>query len=168
MEDNSVLKENDNLLSYDDDSKTSDFKTKLIQLDLMIRELESRLLGATIVNTATNGNVTGGKKFAPESEPLLPRDEIQKILSLLQSYANKVQLIGEGDPATFSKMKWRILTEINERLVTNPATPPPTYKTSLLAVMSTMNNIGNVTLSSRKFFETDFREETNKEPNFKY
>ena len=125
----------DNFLNYGDTIDKS-LSNKLTDLDVTIRELESRLNGGTIVDTNTS------KVFVAHSEPLVSRDEIQKILSLIQSYANKVQLIGEGDKATFSKMKWRILTEINERLVSNPSTPPKTYRTTVLAVMSAMN-IGN-------------------------
>ena len=149
-------------LGYGDTYDQSPLRDKLTDLDLMIRELESRLNGGTIVDTSK------GKVFIPYSQPLISRDEIQKILSLIQSYSNKVQLIGDGDKATFSKMKWRILTEVNERLVSNPATPPKTYKTALLAVMSTMNNIGNVTLSSKDFLRNSFGDNEVAEPEFKH
>jgi len=127
---------------------TTSLHLKLTQLTETLRKLEARLSGGT---TSSKGGT-----FIANSDPLVPRDEIQKILSLLQSYADDVQLIGEGDPATFSKMKWRILTEVNQRLASNPATPPKTYMTAILSVMSTMNNIKNVTLSSKDLLAGSF------------
>jgi len=130
------------------ESTQNSIQNKLTELQSIIKRLEARLKGGS--------SSSDGDKFIKVADPLVSEDEIQRILAQLQPYCDDVQLIGEGDRNTFSKMKWRILTEINDRLSSNQATPPRTYKATVLAVMSTFNAIGNVTLSSKEFLRSSF------------
>ena len=120
--------EDNKTISFDSDIN-KDIKDKATELQSAVKKFEARLSGGVWS--------PDGKKFIRGAPPLMSKNEIQKAVALFQSFADDIQLIADKDKYTFSKNKWRVCTELNERAVSDPSTISKNYKSALLMIMTT-------------------------------
>lgn len=119
----------------------SNIREKLISIKSLVRSLELRLMG----------QVWSGKgdSYIYKGSALCGSDLINKAVALLQPFSEEGNLITSKFDRTFYKQKWRVSHVFNDACMVDNTVYANNYRTVIEMFRDTLQNIGDIILSSR-------------------
>jgi len=131
------------------DVSSSTIETKTTAIKNLVFFFELRLRGHK-----WTGN---GDYFVDTGTDLVGEEVITKLIGLLQPFCEESNLITSKSFETFSKQKWEIDSTMNESLLNNLGCPADNQKVVIKMFKTTLQNIGDIILSSKSFMRDMLR-----------